>query len=34
MAMTQTQRLGIFSLLALVMAATRLHHFDAIPDAS
>jgi hypothetical protein len=34
MAMTQTQRLGIFSILALVMAATRLHHFDAIPDAS
>lgn len=34
MAMTQTQRLGIFSVLALVMAATRLHHFDAIPDAS
>ncbi|MCP1373925.1 hypothetical protein [Dyella lutea] len=34
MAMTQTQRLGTFSLLALVMAATRLHHFDAIPDAS
>ena len=34
MAMTQTQRLGIFSLLALVMAATRLHHFDALPDAS
>ncbi|OZB61365.1 MAG: hypothetical protein B7X39_02945 [Lysobacterales bacterium 14-68-21] len=32
--MTQTQRLGIFSILALVMAATRLHHFDAIPDAS
>ncbi|HEX5306237.1 MAG TPA: hypothetical protein VFW82_09150 [Dyella sp.] len=34
MAMTQYQRLGIFSVLALVMAATRLHHFDAIPDAS
>jgi len=34
MAMTQSQRLGIFSVLALVMAATRLHHFDAIPDAS
>ena len=34
MAMTQTQRLGIFTLLALVMGATRLHHFDAIPDAS
>lgn len=34
MATTQIQRLGIFSLLALVMAATRLHHFDALPDAS
>ncbi|HET6433359.1 hypothetical protein [Dyella sp.] len=34
MAMTQSQRLGIFSALALVMAATRLHHFDALPDAS
>lgn len=34
MAMTQSQRLGIFSGLALVMAATRLHHFDALPDAS
>ena len=39
MAMTQTQRLGIFSALALVMAATRvhhslMHHFDALPDAS
>ena len=34
MATTQTQRLGIFSVLALVMAVTRLHHCDAIPDAS
>ncbi|MFA6229606.1 MAG: hypothetical protein WC617_05435 [Rhodanobacter sp.] len=34
MAHTQTQRLGIFLMLALVMAATRLHHFDALPDAS
>jgi hypothetical protein len=34
MAKTPTQRLGIFALLALVMAATRLHHFDALPDAS
>ncbi|MEO6927038.1 MAG: hypothetical protein ABI129_10270, partial [Rhodanobacter sp.] len=34
MATTPTQRLGIFALLALVMAATRLHHFDALPDAS
>ncbi|PWK88581.1 hypothetical protein [Fulvimonas soli] len=34
MATTQTQRLGIFAALALVMAVTRLHHFDALPDAS
>jgi hypothetical protein len=34
MAKTPTQRLGIFAMLALVMAATRLHHFDALPDAS
>lgn len=36
---TSTQRLGIFVVLAVVMAATRmhhsiLHHFDALPDAS
>ncbi len=29
-----TRRLGILALLALVMAATRYHHFTAIPDAS
>ena len=38
MAMTQTQRLGIFLALALVMAVTRgavhTHHFEAFPDAS
>ncbi len=34
MAKTPTQRLGIFLMLALVMAATRAHHFDALPDAS
>jgi len=34
MAKTQTQRLGIFLMLAVVMAATRLHHFGAVPDAS
>lgn len=28
------QRLGIFSILALVMAATRVNHFGALPDAS
>jgi hypothetical protein len=34
MATTQTQRLGIFLMLALVMATTRIHHFGALPDAS
>jgi hypothetical protein len=34
MAPKQIQRIGIFLALALVMAATRLHHFDALPDAS
>lgn len=34
MAKTQTQRIGIFLMLALAMAATRLHHFSALPDAS
>lgn len=39
MVKTLTQRLGILLVLALVMAATRvhhsfLHHFDALPDAS
>jgi hypothetical protein len=34
MAKTQPQRIGIFLLLVLVMAATRLHHFSALPDAS
>jgi hypothetical protein len=34
MAKTQIQRVGIFLLLALAMAATRLHHFGALPDAS
>jgi hypothetical protein len=34
MAITQTQRIGIFAALALVMAATRAHHFNALPDAS
>jgi hypothetical protein len=36
--MTQTQRLGTFLALALVMAVTRgaihIHHFEAFPDAS
>ena len=39
MVKTLTQRLGILLALAVVMAATRmhhslLHHFDALPDAS
>ncbi len=34
MTRTSTERFGIFLLLALVMAATRLHHFSVIPDAS
>ena len=34
MAKTQNQRIGIFLLRALVMVATRLHHFGALPDAS
>ncbi|HEY8586198.1 MAG TPA: hypothetical protein VIL60_05650 [Rhodanobacter sp.] len=34
MAKTQTQRIGIFLLLAMVMATTRLHHFGILPDAS
>lgn len=38
MVMTQTQRLGIFLALALLMAVTRgaihTHHFEAFPDAS
>ena len=34
MVMTQSRRFGIFAALALVMAATRLHHFDVLADAS
>ena len=39
MVKTLTERLGIFAVLALLMAVTRehhstLHHFDALPDAS
>lgn len=34
MTKTPTQRLGIFIALAVVMAATRMHHFDIVPDAS
>ena len=29
-----TQRLGVFLALALVMALTRVHHFETLPDAS
>lgn len=34
MTLTQRSRLTIFLVLAVVMAATRLHHFGAVPDAS
>lgn len=34
MNLTQNQRVGIFALLALVMAATRINHFAPVPDAS
>jgi hypothetical protein len=34
MTLSTSQRVGIFAVLALVMMATRLHHFAAIPDAS
>lgn len=34
MTLTPPQRIGIFAILAVLMAATRLHHFAAAPDAS
>ena len=34
MTLTQPQRIGIFIVLALVMAGTRINHFGALPDAS
>lgn len=34
MNLSTSQRIGIFVLLALVMAATRINHFAPIPDAS
>ncbi len=34
MTLSTPQRIGIFSILAVLMAATRLHHFAAAPDAS
>lgn len=34
MSLTFHSRIGIFALLAALMAATRLHHFAALPDAS
>ncbi len=34
MTFSQPQRLGIFIVLALVMAGTRINHFSALPDAS
>jgi len=34
MTLSTPQRAGIFAILALVMAATRVNHFAALPDAS
>lgn len=34
MSLSSQSRIGIFALLAALMAATRLHHFGALPDAS
>jgi len=34
MSLTPSQRAGIFVILALVMTATRVNHFAALPDAS
>ncbi|MBB5016509.1 hypothetical protein [Rehaibacterium terrae] len=34
MSLSSPTRIGIFALLAILMAATRLHHFGALPDAS
>jgi hypothetical protein len=34
MTLSTLQRAGIFAILALVMAATRVNHFAALPDAS
>jgi hypothetical protein len=34
MTLTNPQRAGVFLILALVMAATRVNHFAALPDAS
>jgi hypothetical protein len=34
MTLTNPQRAGIFAILALVMTATRVNHFAALPDAS
>ena len=34
MTLTHLQRAGIFAILALVMTATRVNHFAALPDAS
>ncbi len=34
MTLTTPQRIGLFAVLALIMAATRISHFGAVPDAS
>jgi hypothetical protein len=34
MTLTTSQRIGLFAILAIVMMATRVNHFAALPDAS
>jgi hypothetical protein len=34
MTLSNPQRIGLFAILAIVMAATRVNHFAALPDAS
>jgi hypothetical protein len=34
MTLSNPQRVGLFAILAIVMAATRVNHFAALPDAS
>ena len=34
MTLTTSQRIGLFAILAIVMTATRVNHFAALPDAS
>ena len=34
MTLSQPQRIGVFVVLAMIMAGTRINHFGALPDAS